>query len=168
MGRSIGSGPATLLAKNRAAGAFVLFSPLLSVYEVAKSIPSVGWAAGMFVSSNLFNNGEKIKSIHTPTFIIHGKRDEVVPHSHGEALHKNSPVPHTHKKFHSVHNMTHNNFRLYEDFINPCRDFLNEVGLNDTNPNLRPISADAFIQQYHEKKAQLVMKENTWGSLCTS
>ena len=90
VGRSIGSGPAHLLASERPAGAFVLFSPLLSVREVAKSLPGIGWIAGIVVSSSLFNNGEKIKQINIPTFIVHGRRDKVVPHSHGEMLYKTS------------------------------------------------------------------------------
>ena len=169
MGRSIGSGPATLLASYRKAGAFVLFSPLLSVYEVAKSIPSVGWMAKMFVSSNMFNNGDRIGSIHTPTFIIHGQKDEVVPYDHGVALHNKSPLPQDRKHFQSVPHMTHNNFRLYEDFIDPCRGFLQKVGLiNSINPNLKPIDPTAFIDQYHIKpQPQIEEKGFTSSYFCS-
>lgn len=169
MGRSIGSGPATLLASKRDAGAFILFSPLLSVYEVAKSIPSIGWMAKMFVSSSLFNNGEKIKDIRTPTFIIHGQRDEVVPFSHGQALHQNSAALDHHKHLQAVPHMTHNDFNLYEDFINPGKGFLARIGLMEPHHfNLQPIYAQAFIDRYHEKPVWHGTQEPTTGSLFCS
>jgi acetyl esterase/lipase len=169
MGRSIGSGPATLLASNRDAGAFMLFSPLLSVYEVAKAIPSIGWMAKMFVSSSLFNNGEKIKNIHMPTFIIHGQRDEVVPFSHGQTLHQNSPALEYHKHFQAVAHMTHNDFRLYEDFIDPGRAFLARIGLmGGQGSNLMPINAQAFIDKFHNKPVYVAPDNNSSSFFCTS
>ena len=148
MGRSIGSGPATLLASKRPAGCFFLFSPLLSVVDVAKSIPNIGWMARMFVSSDFFNNKNLIKNIQTPTFIIHGQRDEVVPFSHGQELHDLSPVHRDSKHLQAVPHMTHNNFMLEQDFIEPGMEFLNKIGLLKS-PALRPIDIAPFIAQYH-------------------
>ena len=157
MGRSIGSGPATLLASNRAAGCFLLFSPLLSVNEVAKAIPSVGWLASMIIPSAFFNNAELVKNIHTPTFIIHGKNDEVVPHSHGESLYNNSSAHINNKHLHSVPNMTHNDFHLQDDLITPFKAYLSKIGLTmGQEPNLKPIYATAFIEKYHKPNAAAV------------
>lgn len=165
VGRSIGSGPAHLLASKRPAGAFILFSPLLSVKDVAKSLPGVGWIAGMVVSSTMFNNGEKIKEIKTPTFIVHGKRDEVVPHSHGEKLFLRSPVAEHLKRFHSVPHMTHNNFSLFDDFVDPCLEFLTSLGLiGGKHAALRPINVQPLIDQYHRKQIVHEMIEENKAS----
>lgn len=146
MGRSIGSGPATLLARKRRAGALVLFSPLLSVREVASRIPKIGWLAKMFVKSSFFNNGNHIKDIESPIFIIHGVKDEIVPHDHGQTLFKLSTVEHKH--LHSVETMTHNSFKLHEDFLEPSRQFLDKIGL--LNSTGLPINLTDFVKKYHK------------------
>ena len=158
MGRSIGSGPATLLASKRKAGVFILFSPLISVREVAIRIPKIGWLAKMFISSNLFNNAKHIKDIHTPTFIVHGLQDEVVPHNHGQSLHDLSPVHNERKYMHSVNGMTHNRFKLNEDFIEPGQRFLDKIGLLKS-PALRPIDIAPFIAhiKYYEFTVYIII-----------
>ena len=156
MGRSIGSGPATLLASKRKAGAFILFSPLTSVKDVASKIPKIGIVAKFFISSDLFNNAHHIKNIHTPTFIVHGKKDEVVPYSHGQSLHDQSPVHRDMKHLQSVDNMTHNSFKLMEDFIGPAQAFLIKIGLAGASDTLSRIDATAFIEKYHKFNAAAV------------
>ena len=82
-GRSIGSGPATLLAKNRKCAALMLFSPLMSVRDVAKD--KTHWVLSK-VAPDMFRNIDHISTIDCPTFIIHGNRDEIIDVKHASEL----------------------------------------------------------------------------------
>jgi len=75
-GRSIGSGPACHLAALYEPLCLMLISPIKSVVDIAKQ--KYGRLAEMFVSEH-FNNLEKAHRIKCPTFIIHGKQDNLVP-----------------------------------------------------------------------------------------
>jgi pimeloyl-ACP methyl ester carboxylesterase len=83
VGRSLGSGVATeLAAKERGAAGLILLSPLTSAVRV------VGKAAAFVLYFNdIFANVRKIEKVTDyPVLIVHGKRDEVVPFSHGAEL----------------------------------------------------------------------------------
>lgn len=120
-GRSIGSGPSTLLAYHRQPAAFFLFSPLKSINEVAKD--KVGFLVAI-AAPRFFKNIDLIDKINSPTFIIHGKKDEVIDHKHGHDLFQKSKVDEQRKQLHLVENMGHNRFELYTDFILPSKEFL--------------------------------------------
>ena len=70
-GRSIGSGPATLLASKRKPGALLLMSPFTSIKDVAKNI--LGYMS--FLSNVVyerFRNIDNIKKVKCPVFLLHG------------------------------------------------------------------------------------------------
>ena len=84
VGNSLGSGVATQLATERSAGALVLQSGFTSVPDVAAgALPIFPVRALM---KDRFANLAKIGAIAMPVLVMHGTRDRVVPHAHGEAL----------------------------------------------------------------------------------
>ncbi len=75
-GRSIGSGPATYLASKAKVCSLVLLAPFKSIRDAAKV------TAGnllKFVISDRFRNIDLIEKVTSPTFIVHGKKDTLVP-----------------------------------------------------------------------------------------
>ena len=68
-GRSIGAGPATLLASMFTPRALILLCGYTSIKNVAKK--AVGKFLALFVA-NHFNNLDMIKYVESPTMMIHG------------------------------------------------------------------------------------------------
>mmetsp|Transcript_2053 Transcript_2053/g.6158 ORF Transcript_2053/g.6158 Transcript_2053/m.6158 type:complete len:253 (-) Transcript_2053:60-818(-) len=88
-GRSLGSGPTCYAAQrlSRAGtppGGVVLQAPLLSVLRVALDLRFT-------FRCDMFPNGARVRDFRTPTLIIHGTHDEIVPFWHGERLFFNLP-----------------------------------------------------------------------------
>jgi len=85
-GRSIGSGPATLLASRRNPGALLLMSPFTSIKDVAKNILGyMSFLSGIVYER--FKNLENIKKVRCPIFLLHGQKDSLIPVSHSQKLH---------------------------------------------------------------------------------
>lgn len=83
-GRSLGSGPTCYLAQRATkeghpVAGVILQSPLLSTYRVAFNFRFT-------MAGDLFPNIDRVGSINSPVFVIHGTRDEVVPFWHGQEL----------------------------------------------------------------------------------
>ena len=83
-GKSIGSGPATELARrcakwNTPIGGLILQSPIASAVRVVMSTP-------FSLPFDIFRNIDKIDKVRAPTTIIHGQQDTIVPVTHGEML----------------------------------------------------------------------------------
>jgi fermentation-respiration switch protein FrsA (DUF1100 family) len=86
-GRSIGTGPATEMAKEHAdAGGLILISPFTSTVDIAKTI----WYLRIFpltlLSHNNFDNLLKISDVHIPIFIAVGSEDRLTPPAMAQAL----------------------------------------------------------------------------------
>ena len=75
-GRSIGSGPATWLASIKNPGMLILMSPFTSIRAVAKHL---GGPLARFLVKERFKNLEFMKDVKCPVFIIHGKKDNLIP-----------------------------------------------------------------------------------------
>ena len=81
----MGSGPTCHLAEkiSKKSGkrfrGVILQSPLLSIYRVAFDFR-------FSMPGDIFCNVDKIKNIKSPIFVIHGRRDEIVPFWHGSRL----------------------------------------------------------------------------------
>ena len=137
LGRSIGSGPATYLASQRQCGCFVLISPLKSIEEVAGDMCCLFKCLCLCkcccpgMPCYYFKNKELISKIQTPTFIVHGEKDQVIPVTHGRALAKLSPAAKVGD--HYPPHMTHNNFNIKEDIVDRVREFLELNGLLGEN-----------------------------------
>lgn len=81
-GRSIGTGPALQLASKFKVSGLVLVTPFCNVRAVFRE--KVGPLSMMV--EEWFANDEAIKEVKSPTMIIHGRKDSLIPWKHGEAL----------------------------------------------------------------------------------
>lgn len=70
LGRSIGSGPATFVAKKYKPAALFLVSAFTSIKKVVKNLYGI---LGEMLVKERFNNLERMKSVKCPVLIIHGK-----------------------------------------------------------------------------------------------
>jgi dienelactone hydrolase len=84
VGRSLGSGVAVQVAKERPAHSVVLITPYDSILAIAQRRFRV-----MPISYMLRHRFESIKyapSLHAPTYVLRAASDDVVPHSHTDLL----------------------------------------------------------------------------------
>jgi hypothetical protein len=81
-GRSLGGGAVCDLALKRPSAAMVLMSSFKSVKAFA-----FRYLAPSFLIRDPFDNVEAVRRFPGPVLVIHGDFDEVVPFSHGQALH---------------------------------------------------------------------------------
>ena len=82
-GRSIGAGPATLLAATHPAMGLILESPFTSLRAMARVhypyLPSA-------LAGSRFDNLSRIAHTRCPVLVIHGDRDGIIPTEEGRAL----------------------------------------------------------------------------------
>jgi fermentation-respiration switch protein FrsA (DUF1100 family) len=81
-GRSLGGGAVCDLALKRPSAALILMSCFKSVSAFA-----VRYLAPAFLIRDPFDNLSVVRQYPGPVLVIHGNFDEVVPFSHGQALH---------------------------------------------------------------------------------
>lgn len=77
-GRSVGSGAAVDLAVRHQLAGLILESPFTTTFRVITRIPLLPF--------DKFRNIDKIKNVHCPVLIMHGKADTVIPFAHGQEL----------------------------------------------------------------------------------
>ena len=128
-GRSMGSGCACSLASKKPIAGLILFSAYKSVKEAAKSV--VGGFLGAFVNER-FSSIRNITKIDCPVQMIHGKKDTVIPYEHSVELYQKCISQR--KKILLPETMTHNDFDLDDDLIEPVSKFLVENNLHTTVP----------------------------------
>ena len=75
MGRSLGSGPAVHIASKFQPGGLILMSGYTSIKSVANN--KVGFLS--FLLAEQFNNLSKMDKVTSPTFILHGQKDKLIP-----------------------------------------------------------------------------------------
>ena len=80
-GRSLGGGAACALARVRPLAAIILQSPFTSLRPFARRM-----LLPAFLARDVFDNRKAIREYRGPLLIFHGKRDDVIPFSHGEEL----------------------------------------------------------------------------------
>lgn len=115
-GRSIGTGPAVYLAAKRDPAGLVLISPFKSIRETAGSI--LGFFK--FIIADRFRNIDMIGCVTCPVLFIHGQKDTLIDYSHTIELSKNAGGPY---EVLLPEEMDHNEFNLYEDFLEPISSF---------------------------------------------
>lgn len=124
-GRSIGTGPATYLASIRKKSKLlILLSPYTNLKAVASDFVSI---LAIFFKDR-FRNIDRIKNVETPLIIIHGKADQIIKVSHSDKLFEAAKMKN--KRLIQPKYMTHNHFRLYDDLINPIKNFLKAIEQN--------------------------------------
>ena len=84
-GRSLGTGPSSYLAEKKKLGGLILETPFMTAFRTVTETPILPW--------DRFRNLERAPSIHCPSLVIHGKKDEVVPFRHGKRVFNALPEP---------------------------------------------------------------------------
>jgi hypothetical protein len=129
-GRSIGSGPATEIAKAKGLGCLFLMSPYTSIKDVVENV------AGKFAKklvAERFRNIDNMPFITCPTLIIHGVVDTLIPYSHSQELQvacagiTQLVLP---------KDMDHNFFDYYDDLLVPMANFLDSARIDLRPENL--------------------------------
>ena len=80
-GRSLGSGPASNLSRQRPLAALIFQSPFTSTLPFARRLLVPG-----FLVRDKYDNRTALASFPGPVLILHGRFDDVVPFAHGEEL----------------------------------------------------------------------------------
>eukprot|EP01017_Pseudomicrothorax_dubius_P038477 TRINITY_DN576_c0_g1_i1.p1 TRINITY_DN576_c0_g1~~TRINITY_DN576_c0_g1_i1.p1 ORF type:complete len:346 (-),score=14.84 TRINITY_DN576_c0_g1_i1:111-1148(-) len=120
LGRSMGSSPAIHLAgKHQNLGGLILVCPFTSIEEVAAD--KAGIILSKFLPS-IFDNRLKIKSVATPTLLVHGDRDTVVPVHHSKYLADNLSTPY--KMLRICQGVGHNGLHLEKELLIGLSEFL--------------------------------------------
>eukprot|EP00826_Nyctotherus_ovalis_P017207 TRINITY_DN15048_c0_g1_i1.p1 TRINITY_DN15048_c0_g1~~TRINITY_DN15048_c0_g1_i1.p1 ORF type:complete len:306 (+),score=85.10 TRINITY_DN15048_c0_g1_i1:168-1085(+) len=120
-GRSIGCGPALQLAAMRNPFALILISPYTSLKGIVRS--HVGCLATVLLRER-FQSIRLIKYVQCPLFILHGKKDMLIPYTHSLELRQNYRGKDCLLKL--SEKMDHNEFHFLNDFIIPLKEFLCE------------------------------------------
>ncbi|CAD8139585.1 unnamed protein product [Paramecium pentaurelia] len=121
-GRSIGSGPATYLANKYKPACLALMSPFTSLKAAVRDYIG-SWA--QFLIRQRFDNLDQIQKVKVPTFILHGKADNIIPYSQALELYKSCKSDKC--ILHLADDMDHISYRLYKDLINPFTEFLLQI-----------------------------------------
>lgn len=80
-GRSLGCGPACLLARQRPLAALILQSPFVSTRAMARRFLIPG-----FLLRDVYDNRGALAAYAGPVLILHGRFDDIVPFAQGEEL----------------------------------------------------------------------------------
>ena len=114
-GRSIGSGPSCYLAENFPVAGLILHTPIASALRV---IFNLRWTIPYL---DKFPNIDRVSRIDCPIFIIHGRRDEIVPFRHAELLHAKSRVKYPP---YYVDGAGHNNVEKYAIDLSKIKEYI--------------------------------------------
>ena len=139
-GRSIGTSPAIYLASKRKPSALFVVSAFTTIRAVAENI--VGFLK-VFLSER-FKSIEYIKGVTCPIMFIHGQKDPLIPYKETELLKEACDCP---KEVLFPENMTHNDYDLEEDIIEPINVFVNKhCDIEDNEPDkVAMIKEDVFV-----------------------
>ena len=133
LGDSLGSAIAVELAATQTVGGLILQAPFISGRRLKHF-----WLGEEEMpiedDDNSFPTASRLSSIHVPTLVIHGKSDDVVPFSHGEAVFNR--LASNEKAFVPVEYAGHCNFqtRLGEDYIPLLLNFISKGQLPPNHP----------------------------------
>lgn len=126
-GRSLGSGPSCYLASETSSnedhetvGGLILHAPFMSVFRIVIE-------SGCTLLGDQFPNVDYVPSIETPTLLIHGRLDKVVPVEHSMYLYEKLPdESRTPPLF--IDEMGHNNVQLVvrDMFLNHINRYLDK------------------------------------------
>lgn len=120
-GRSMGSGFATRIASWNNPRMLILDSPYYSFFQQVNRyafILPVRWLLKYQIRTDLF-----IKKVNCPIFIIHGKKDRLIPFSSGQKLKDLAPLK---TELFSVDEGRHNNLPSFPEYHDYLYDILND------------------------------------------
>ncbi|MBW2154273.1 MAG: alpha/beta hydrolase [Deltaproteobacteria bacterium] len=119
-GRSIGGGAVCALAAERPCAALVLMSTFTSIRSFAPRYLLPG-----FLVLDPFDNLTVVKNYPGPILVLHGKRDEIIPYTHGVKLFRAARNARM-----ITYNSGHNDCPSdWEKFWKDMEGFLREIGI---------------------------------------
>lgn len=139
-GRSIGSGPACILAQENSIKGLVLISPFTSIKNITKQKYS---SLVEMLVPDIFDNQKNFGAVKCPTMIVHGIKDMMVPFTHSVDLLTSSK-----QRCHLFlrKDMAHNSFSYKDELIGPIGFFLNHPG-HDTKSSQKELGMlSSFIR----------------------
>jgi len=153
-GRSLGSGPSCYLASETSSaddedtvGGLILHAPFMSVYRIV-------FESGCTLLGDQFPNVDYVPNVKTPTLLIHGKKDKVVPVEHSMLLHdslladsKTPPL--------FIDEMGHNNVQLV----------VRDIFLDHINTYLDKYIRAKFIKKSGKHKKNSIMVKAKHGQV---
>ena len=116
-GESLGTGIATKLAAENPIGCVILQSPFTSLVNLSRF--HYPWI--IIKPWDQFNSLERMKHIHAPLLILHGKLDQIVPFTEGLALFNEANTP---KEMIEFDQQNHNDLWDAHDFYEKVIHFL--------------------------------------------
>ena len=122
MGRSMGSGMATMLAAKRKVRAAILITPYDSILSVAERHYSA--FPVRLLLRHPFPSLEFAAKAHAPLLIIAAERDMLIPATHAQRLADTWAGP---REIHILPDMAHNNIEQHPDYYSLISAFLNQV-----------------------------------------
>ena len=117
-GRSIGTGPATYLARKYDIGCLLLMSAYTSIKAVVRHVAG---RIAQFMVKERFRNIDNMPYIKCPTFLVHGLQDNLIPYSHSQKLHELCGGP---CALFLPRHMDHNRLDYCDDLVLPMSTFL--------------------------------------------
>ena len=124
LGYSLGSAIAVELASTHLVGGLILQAPFLNGKELKRFwLEKRGISEEDFIEES-FPTSSRLPKIHVPTLVIHGKADEIIPFSQGEAVF--NLIAARKKKIVPVEKAGHCNFqvKLGREYISLLTDFM--------------------------------------------
>ena len=129
-GRSLGTSPAIYLSSQRKPKALFLISAFTSIKNVGKDFKLSYFVEG------IFNSYRYITNISCPILFIHGKKDPLINYHHSIELYNEIKKINNFVEIIFHENMTHNDFIVKDDIINPINDFINKHNLKSNKSNI--------------------------------
>lgn len=155
-GRSLGTSPAIYLSSKRKPKALFLVSAFTSIKDIG-SDKYVSW-----FMEKIFNSINYIKNVECPILLIHGGRDSLISYHHSERLLKEvksigkSYICELIKR----PNVTHNDYSIKEDIIDPIKNFLKEYQLASDQNIMINMKIEEFNDLYNIPKPILRIIES--------
>ena len=129
VGRSIGTGPAAILASKYKAMCVILISAYKSIKEVGMNM--VG-TIGYFLLKQKWPIISVISKVECPILLIHGKKDILIPYSHSVSLH--GVCRSGESQLLIFDDMDHNNINYEYHIRQPFNRFIGEVDKAPDHP----------------------------------
>lgn len=118
-GESLGTGVATKLATENPIGCVILQSPFTSLVSLAH----FHYPWNIINPWDQFNSLARMKQIHAPLLVLHGKRDPIVPFTEGLAIFNQANTP---KKMFEFDKQGHNDLWELQGFYEAIIHFSRE------------------------------------------
>jgi fermentation-respiration switch protein FrsA (DUF1100 family) len=120
-GESLGTGVAIELGKRNVFGGIILESPFTSITKAAKIY--YPYLPINLLLKDRFDSIGKIQSITSPILIMHGKKDNIVPHEMGLELFKKANEP----KFNYFPENDDHMMEYNSELLNNIKLFINKI-----------------------------------------